>query len=144
MPTPIPHTAKSVFLSCIDDRLVQSNAEFIAAHGTAFHPSLAGGGAAILNETSQSVALAQIVAAYKIAGVTTVYLESHTDCGAYRLAGVTFDSDAAEIARLYRDLDQAGELAKTALASAGAKPAAIHINLLVVDPAGQLQARPAN
>lgn len=139
MPTKLPHTAKATYFSCIDGRLNKHHASFIATlNGGAFEPAMAGGGAAILNATDRASALKQIVAAYKINAITDVYLESHTDCGAYRLAGVTFESPEQEITRLYADLDEAARLVKDALASEGAPPDNIAIHTQVVDPAGTL------
>jgi carbonic anhydrase len=135
--TQIHNTAKAILFSCIDDRLVQADDTFIAAHGGAFHASLAGGGAAFLDAADRAVALKQIVAAYKINHATTVYLESHTDCGAYRLAGVTFASPEAEITRLYADLAQAAGYIKAALLEAGATESELVIETRVINPAGQ-------
>ncbi|HVQ44837.1 MAG TPA: hypothetical protein VMT30_07825 [Candidatus Saccharimonadia bacterium] len=132
----IPHTATSVLFGCIDDRLTAADSEFINQHGGAFHPALAGGGAAFLDPEARSVALSQIVAAYRIAGATTIYLESHTDCGAYRLAGVRFDSLAAEIDRLTADLKQAAKYVKAALIQADAPTDAIEIFIRIINPAG--------
>jgi carbonic anhydrase len=144
MSSPLPHTAKAVILTCIDDRLSSATAKFLAGlPGGAFHPALAGGGAALLSEDTREAALKQIVAAYQINRVSTVYLESHTDCGAYRLAGVTFDGPEQETARLYSDLDRAAELVKAALAGVSAPTSEITVTCRVVDPAGQTIARPA-
>lgn len=134
-----PHTATSIFFSCIDDRLINPDTEFIKAHGNAFHPRLAGGGAAFLDVDERKVAIKQIVAAYKIAEVTEVYLQSHTDCGAYRLMGLTFNSTEAEVARLYDDLESAAMYVRAALAEAGADPDSITVHVRVIDPAGTLQ-----
>lgn len=139
----IPHTAKSVYLSCIDDRLVESDAKFAASVGTAFHTRLAGGALALLDPVTQAVAMQQLAIPHILAGVTEVYLESHTGCGAYQLAGVTFESDAAEIERLYADLEEAAENARTALIEAGADEEKVTVHTRVVDPAGVLQERAA-
>jgi carbonic anhydrase len=139
----IPHTAKHFVLSCIDDRLTGAVSAFIASlPGGAFHAALAGGGAAILSEDTREAALKQIAAAYQINHATIVHLESHTDCGAYRLAGVTFSDPAEEITRLYSDLDRAGGLVRAALATAGAPDTSIVIQTRVVDPTGRLIQRP--
>jgi carbonic anhydrase len=130
-----------VFLSCIDDRLVQTDADFISANGDAFHPRLAGGGGAILDPEARPVALKQIVAAYVLGDVTKVYLQSHTECGAYKLAGVTFDSPENELKRLYGDLDEAAAYVKQALLDAGAPEDKIDIITRVVNPGGILQER---
>src|SRR4051812_8130432 len=96
-----PHLATCLFLSCIDDRLIQHDIKFFSHTGSAFITRLAGGGGAFLNPDDRKTALKQIVAAYKISGITEIYLQSHTDCGAYRLSGITFDSLEAEVARLH-------------------------------------------
>lgn len=138
----LPHTAKTVILTCIDDRLPASHAEFLATlPGGAFHTALAGGGAALLSEATREATLKQIVAAYQINHATTVYLESHTDCGAYRLAGVTFDNPDAELSRLYADLDRAAELVRAALVAVGANESELTINCRVVNPTGHVVAR---
>jgi carbonic anhydrase len=136
-----PHNAKSIFLSCIDDRLVAADAQFADSIGTAFHPRLAGGGLALLDPATRAVAMQQLAIPYVLAGVTEVYLESHTGCGAYKLAGVTFDSDADEIDRLYQDLDDAADDARAALLEAGAAEETVVVHTRVVDPAGALQER---
>jgi carbonic anhydrase len=137
-----PHTAKTVVLTCIDDRLPAAHATFLAGlPGGAFHAALAGGGASLLSEDTREAALKQIVAAYQINHATTIYLESHTDCGAYRLAGVTFASPTAEVTRLYSDLDRAAELVRAALAGVGADPDELTIICRVVAPSGQAVTR---
>lgn len=134
-----PHTAKCLFFGCIDDRLAGPDDAFIATlEGSAFHPNMAGGGAAFLSTDDRTSALKQIVAAYKINHITDVYLQSHTDCGAYRLAGVSFDSPEQEIERLYADLEQAAGHIRTALAEAGAPDNEVQLHLRVVDPTGRL------
>ncbi len=138
MPNQLPHTAKSVFFSCIDDRLSPAGADFIAKlPGGAFHPSMAGGGAAFLSEEDRPAALKQIVAAYKISGITDVYLQSHTDCGAYRLSGVTFANADDELQRLTTDLAKASDIIRQALIEAGAKGEEITIHTEVIDPSGE-------
>ena len=136
-----PHTAKSVFLSCIDDRIVSSDAKYADSIGTAFHTRIAGGGLALLDPLTQAVVMQQLAIPYVLAGATDVHLESHTGCGAYGLAGVTFASGAAEIERLYADLDEAAENARQALIEAGAAEDKISVHTRVVNPAGQLQER---
>ncbi len=143
MSTSHPHTAKSVFFGCIDDRLIKADADFIAAHGDSFWASLAGGGAAFLAPEDRAVALKQIMVSYMVNQAQRVYLQSHTNCGAYRLAGVTFSSHEEELKRLYADLDQAATDVRAALIEAGAKPSDIHISTQVVDPAGVVQPRTA-
>jgi carbonic anhydrase len=139
----IPHTAKAVLFTCIDDRLNETSSAFIQGlNGGAFHPSLAGGGLAFLDDAYRASALQQIIAAYKINHITDIYLQSHTDCGAYRLSGVTFASPEDELRRLYADLDQAATIIRPALAEAGAAPDEVAIHLEVVDPTGQPQSRP--
>lgn len=142
MPNTYPHNAKSVFLSCIDDRLVAADAQFAASVGTAFHPRLAGGALALLDPATMPVAMQQLAIPYVLAGVTEVYLESHTGCGAYKLAGVTFESNEAEIKRLYSDLDEAEDNARAALIEAGAPESDVKIHTRVVDPGGNLLERP--
>jgi carbonic anhydrase len=141
MPNSYPHNAKSIFLSCIDDRLVEADAEFASSVGTAFHPRLAGGGLALLDPVTQAVAMQQLAIPYILADASEVYIQSHTGCGAYQLAGVTFESDAAEIERLYADLDRAAENARTAMVEAGAPVHDVVIHTRVVNPAGALQER---
>lgn len=138
-----PHFAKSVLFACIDDRLASIDFEYIKEIGGAFCPALAGGGLAIVNETTRATALAQIVIAWQVNHITDVYLQSHTDCGAYRLAGITFDSTEAETERLFADLHEAEKLVRKALTEAGANPAELHVHLRVVDPAGQLVTKAA-
>lgn len=137
MSNQLPHTAKSVFFSCIDDRLSPAGAASIAGlPGGAFHPSMAGGGAAFLSDEDRPAALKQVVAAYKINGITDVYLQSHTDCGAYRLAGVTFETPEEELKRLQDDLTQAAKTVRQALHEAGAEDGSVTVHTEVVDPAG--------
>jgi carbonic anhydrase len=135
-------TDKSFLLSCIDYRLVQPDAQFISEHGEAFHARLAGGAASVIEPHDQAVALKQVIAAYKLAGVTEIYLESHLDCGAYRLSGATFTSLEHETAQLYEDLDKAAEIVESTLIAAGANPADISVHTRAVDPTGVPQSRP--
>ena len=136
MPNPLPHTAKSIFFCCIDDRLSQASLERIAQlEGGAFHSSIAGGGLAFLSAEDRTTALKQVVAAYKINGITDVYLQSHTDCGAYRLSGITFTDTTAELSRLDSDLGQASQIISQALTEAGATHVQIYTE--VVDPSGK-------
>jgi carbonic anhydrase len=137
-----PHFAKSVVFTCIDDRLINTESQFIAKVGGAFHSAIAGGGLAFVSELEQATALKQVTAAFAINQVENVYLESHTDCGAYRLSGAVFHSQTEEVRRLYTDLDQAATLIRTALATAGAKPGEVTVHVRVVDPAGTVQERP--
>ncbi|GAC1371745.1 MAG: hypothetical protein NVSMB39_5800 [Candidatus Saccharimonadales bacterium] len=139
MPKSYPHTAKSVYLSCIDDRIVATDAKFADSIGTAFHARIAGGGLALLDPATLGVTMQQLAIPYVLAGVTEVHLESHTGCGAYHLAGITFESDAEEIRKLYADLALAAENAHRALLEAGAPEDEIIINTRVVNPAGELQ-----
>jgi carbonic anhydrase len=139
--TTSPHFAKNVFFGCIDDRLVESHLRFIIELGGAFHPSVAGGGLAFVCD-DYGTALKQVAAAYKINQIDNVYLESHTDCGAYGLAGVVFHNPTEELNRLYADLDQAGELIQTALKQAGAKADEVTFHARVVNPEGVIQPRP--
>ncbi len=121
----------------MDDRLVKPHRLFVDEIGGAFCPSLAGGGLALTAPEQRSIALQQIVAAYKINHIDHVYIESHSNCGAYRLAGVVFNSHEEEIQRLYSDLNIARTEVRTALARAGAVDGEITIVTRVVDPEGQ-------
>jgi carbonic anhydrase len=141
--TTSPHTAKNVFFSCIDDRLVKADFAFLESIGDAFHARIAGGGAAFADEADRHAALKQITASYKINHITDVYLQSHTDCGAYRLAGVTFQDHADEIDRLYADLERAERYIHEALLAAGAADGEVTVHLRVVDPGGRLQSQPS-
>ena len=138
MAQPAPHFAKSCLFACIDDRLAASDFEYIKEIGGAFCPALAGGALAIVSRATRAAALTQIVLSYKINQISDVYLQSHTDCGAYRLAGAVFTSPQAEIERLYADLHEAEKLVNDALIEAGAKPGEVKVHLRVVDPAGRL------
>ncbi|MDB5178815.1 MAG: hypothetical protein JWN01_758 [Patescibacteria group bacterium] len=143
MSTIAPHTAKSVFFGCIDDRLVDADVAFIKQlKGGAFSPKIAGGGIAFLSEDDRRSAIKQVVAAYMINHVTDIYIESHTDCGAYNLAGITFASPTEEAGRLYTDLDQAAEAVHDALITAGAEEGEVTVHTRVVDPGGHLVTRP--
>jgi carbonic anhydrase len=137
-----PHFAKNVFFGCIDDRLVESHLKFIIEIGGAFFPAVAGGGLAFVDPSEQATALKQVAAAYAINKIDTVYLESHTDCGAYRLAGIKFESDAAEVDHLYHDLDKAAVLIQDALTAAGASPDEVTVHVQVVDPSGGIIPQP--
>jgi carbonic anhydrase len=140
----VPHFAKNVFFACIDDRLVEAHLRFIIELGGAFFPSVAGGGLAFVSDTDQDTAIKQVVAAYNINHINHVYLESHTDCGAYRLAGVSFASPAEELVRLYADLDRAAKVVEEALQQAGAAPGQVKVHVRVVNPAGEAQPRPTH
>ena len=142
MPTTSPHFAKNVFFACIDDRLVESHLKFIIKLGGAFYPAVAGGGLAFVNPSDHDTALKQVAASYKINRIQNVYLESHTDCGAYALSGAVFHTREEELDRLYSDLDKASALAQEALIAAGAKPGEVEVHTRVVDPSGELQPRP--
>lgn len=133
-----PHTAKNVFFSCMDDRLVAAHGQFVEEIGPSFCPTIAGGGLALVDPEQHQIALNQIRAAYKINQVTSVYIESHLDCGAYRLAGYAFENEADETDKLYSDLEVAKAGVFEALAQAGAAPADIDVIVRVVDPTGQL------
>jgi carbonic anhydrase len=135
------HFAKNVFFGCIDDRLVEPHLRFIIEIGGAFYPAVAGGGLAFVCD-DYDTALKQVVASYKINQVDNVYLESHTDCGAYGLSGAVFHSETEELDRLYADLDQASEHIRAALLEAGAQPGEVKIHVRVVDTQGVLQPRP--
>ena len=141
---PAPHTANTIVFTCIDDRLQPHITTLIQSQpGSAFHAALAGGGAAFTVEPDAQVALKQIVAAYNINQVIEIYLQSHLDCGAYRLAGVTFASPEAEVGRLYADLDIAAAKAKAALILAGAPTDQLQIYTQVITLDGQVLPKPA-
>jgi carbonic anhydrase len=140
--TTSPHFAKNVFFACIDDRLVETHLKFVIKLGGAFYPAVAGGGLAFIDESERATALKQVAAAYTINHINTVYLESHTDCGAYRLSGAVFNSLGEELERLYDDLDRAAILVQDTLAAAGAQRGEVTVHVRVVDPAGHVQARP--
>jgi len=141
MPHLKAHSANSVLFGCIDDRLSDADTTFIhSLHGGAFHPSMAGGGGAFLNEQDRDSAVKQITAAYQINHITDVYLESHTDCGAYRLAGIEFKDRTEELKRLRADLKQAATQVQAALNRAGAKAGEVAIHTRVITPTGQLLA----
>ena len=142
MSTTSPHFAKNVLFACIDDRLVESHLKFIIKVGGAFYPAVAGGGLAFVNPAERATALKQVTASYLINKVTNVYLESHTDCGAYRLSGAVFASEDAELERLYSDLDEAAGLVEAALTQAGAAAGEVRVHVQVVNPAGEILSRP--
>lgn len=144
MPAPAKHFAKNLLFACIDDRLVEHHLNFIIQIGGAFYPAVAGGGLAFVDPNEQETALKQVAAAYAINKINTVYLESHTDCGAYRLAGVTFTNRDEEVARLFADLDQAESLVRARLAAAGALAGEVAIKSRVVDPSGTVVDRPVH
>lgn len=137
-----PHFAKNVFFACIDDRLTESHLKFIIKLGGAFYAAVAGGGLSFLDPDTGKTALKQVALSYKINHISQVYLESHTNCGAYALAGATFHTQDEELERLYSDLDQAAKLVGQALLEAGAAPGEVTIHVRVVDPDGQVQPRP--
>jgi carbonic anhydrase len=137
-----PHFAKNVFFGCIDDRLVESHLKFIIEIGGAFYPAVAGGGLAFVSESDRGTALKQVAASYKINHVNNVYLESHTDCGAYALSGAVFQDAEGELSKLYADLDQASELIRSALKEAGAQDGEVTLHTRVVDPSGHFLSRP--
>jgi carbonic anhydrase len=103
---------------------------------------MAGGGQVFTLESDQTVAIKQIMAAYTINRVGEIYLQSHLDCGAYRLAGVEFTSHQEEIARLYADLDIAAGKVEKALAEVGAPLQKVIIHADVVNLDGEPVARP--
>lgn len=139
-----PHFAKNVFFACIDDRLVESHLQFIIKIGGAFYPAVAGGGLAFVSPQEHDTALKQVAASYKINQVKHVYLESHTDCGAYALSGAKFNSPTEELNRLYADLDQAKTQVEAALLETGAATGEVEVHLRVVNPDGELQPRQVN
>jgi carbonic anhydrase len=128
------HSAKNVFFSCIDDRLSAKHSAFVKTIGGAFCPSLAGGALAFVLPEQRDIALLQVVAAYKINQINHVYLESHTDCGAYKLAGIVFKDQAEETKRLRSDLERAKSEVQSALTAAGAKPGEVEVVATIVSP----------
>jgi len=136
------HFAKNVFFACIDDRLTESHLKLIIKLGGAFYAAVAGGGLAFLAPDSQETALKQVALSYKINHIDNVYIESHTNCGAYALSGATFVNATEELTRLYADLDQAAGKIQTALSEAGAAPGEVMVHVSVVSPDGQVQPRP--
>ncbi|HEY6736641.1 MAG TPA: hypothetical protein VI322_02895 [Candidatus Saccharimonadia bacterium] len=127
----------------MDERLEEAiESEIHQINGGAFHAALAGGGAAFTFAGDRATALKQVVAAYKINQITDVYLESHLECGAYGLAGVTFTDRTAEIARLHDDLEAAKTTILAALAEAGAPTGAVTVHTAVVDFKGNHLDRP--
>lgn len=143
MPVAQPHTAKAMVFTCMDERLEPAIRNLVhSLPGGAFHAAMAGGGAAFAFETDKPVAVKQVVAAFKINHITDLYLQSHTSCGAYGLAGVTFNSDVEEAGRLYADLAEAKQIVAAALAAAGAKPNEVTIHTDVIDLTGHRVAEP--
>lgn len=138
MSAAIPHTAKAILFTCMDERL-SNHIETIlhSLPGGAFHAALAGGGGAFSFESDQAVALKQVVAAYRINNITDIYLESHTGCGAYGLAGITFQSETDEIKKLHQDLSNARRLITEALLSQGVAAGTVHVHTRVVDAIGR-------
>lgn len=139
----MPHTAKAILFTCMDERLEDAIETTIhQLPGGAFHAALAGGGAAVTFESDRATALKQIVAAYKINHIADVHLQSHLECGAYGLAGITFQDARDEASRLYADLDAAQAIVSAALAEAGAAAGEISFHLSVIDLSGNTVARP--
>lgn len=139
----MPHTAKAIMFTCMDERLEATiERQINQLDGGAFHAALAGGGAALVFESDKPTALKQIIAAYKINHITKVYLQSHVECGAYGLAGVRFASKTQEIVRLYQDLDIAADNVSAALHAAGAQDNEVSIHVEVVRLDGQVVERP--
>jgi len=133
------HFAKNAVVTCIDDRLFEPHVTFIRSIGGAFQIALAGGGLPFLLDDERDVALNQVAVAYK---VNKVIVESHTDCGRYGLAGITFASPEDEVRRLYSDLSQAAKVIQNTLIKAGAAPGEVEIVTRVVRPDGTLVDRP--
>lgn len=143
MLAPTPHTAKTIVFTCMDERLEPAVTALIESfNGGAFHAAMAGGGAAFTVEPDRTVALKQILLAAKINHVTDVYLQSHVDCGAYGLAGITFASTQDEAVRLYVDLDRAAAAVKQALARAGEDSRDVAVHTEVIDLQGHRVNRP--
>lgn len=138
-----PHTAKAIMFTCMDERLEDSiEAAIHQLAGGAFHAAMAGGGAAITFESDRATALKQIVAAFKINHIGDVYLQSHLECGAYGLSGITFTSQFQEADRLHQDLDIAKAAVEAALVEAGALPNEVVVHTSVVDLDGHTIERP--
>lgn len=104
--------------------------------GGAFIASIAGGGFACINPLTKDVIMYQLSASYHINRVNYVYLECHTDCGAYKLAGFTFDSLEAEVNQLYKDLDRAANVVKHTFLNIGALQNQFRIIVRVLDLSG--------
>ena len=136
------HFAKNVLFSCIDDRLVEPHMKKIIKLGGAFYVAVAGGGLAFVSKDDQETSLKQVAACYAINHVEDIYIESHLECGAYKLSGATFSSRTAELARLYRDLDEAKSLVESTLVAQGASLSEVKVHTSVVDLEGIVQARP--
>lgn len=108
-----PHTAHTIMFTCIDERLESAISTHLQSiPGGAFHVALAGGGAVFTQEPEASVGIKQVLAASNIRPITDVIVQSHLDCGAYKLAGVVFDSRSEELNRLYADLGVAASKIK--------------------------------
>ena len=142
MSTTSPHFAKNVFFACIDDRLTESHLKQIIKIGGAFYAAVAGGGLAFLAPDTKETALKQVALSYQINHINNVYLESHTNCGAYALSGATFQNETEELDRLYTDLDEAAAKIQSALLDAGAGPGEVTVHVSVVSPDGIVQPRP--
>jgi len=132
------HFAKSIFFSCIDDRLVDSHYTFVKQINGAFCADMAGGGLALISPEQSQAALEQIIDAYKINHIDHVYIESHIDCGAYLLSGVTFIDRESEVGKLYADLETAKSAVQSALIQAGAQAGEVTVLTRVVDFNNQL------
>jgi carbonic anhydrase len=136
MSTYPPHFAKNVYFGCIDDRLVQPHISFVNMIGGAFCPALAGGALAFTFPEQRDTALKQIIAAYSINHIDHIYIESHTDCGAYGMAGIVFNDFDEEVRRLYQDLEFAKTQVVAALLRAGAQSTDFKVVTRLVDPEG--------
>lgn len=139
---PPAHFAKNVLFACIDDRLVESHMKQIIKLGGAFYSAIAGGGLAFVSKDDAETALKQVAASYAINHVKDVYLESHLECGAYRLSGVVFSSREEELQRLYRDLSDAKALVESTLIAQGASLSEVKVHISVVDLEGNVQPQP--
>jgi carbonic anhydrase len=141
-PKPPAHFAKNVLFACIDDRLVEPHMRQIIKLGGAFYSAIAGGGLAFVSKDDQETSLKQVAASYAINHVRDIYIESHLECGAYRLSGVAFNSRSEELKRLYHDLDEAKALVESTLIAQGASLSEVRVHTSVVDLEGNVQQRP--
>jgi carbonic anhydrase len=139
---PPAHFAKNVLFACIDDRLVESHMKQIIKLGGAFYSAIAGGGLSFVSKDDSETALKQVAASYAINHVKDIYIESHLECGAYRLSGAVFSSREEELSRLYRDLDDAKALVESTLIAQGATLSEVNVHTSVVDLEGNIVPRP--
>ena len=110
--------------------------------GGAFYSAIAGGGLAFVSKDDQETSLKQVAASYAINHVEDIYIESHLECGAYRLSGAVFNSRDEELRRLYHDLDNAKALVESTLIAQGASLHEVKVHTSVVNLNGEIQPRP--